>query len=453
MSAIVASLSSFATSVVDRAIAAGATAAEVYVRQGREAEIAVRNGGIEKLTEGAPKSVGIRLWVDDRSASTFATDFSDASIARLIAETLTLTKLVDPVPEAALIDAAYLASATPDLDLFDAGVAAVQAADKLARVRACEAAALGHDARVTTSGGASYSDLVMAHVLANSHGFARGYEESFVSYDVQVIADDDGGKKRNGMWYTFGRHLDQLRDAEHVGRTAAERAVRQLGAGPVPTAKLPVVFDPRAASALIGAMFGCMKGGAIERRASYLVDRVGTQVASPLVTLVDDPTMPRAPGSRPFDGEGMAARRTTFVDAGTLTGYALNSFSARKLGLQPTGHASRPASGSTGETSSNLFLAAGASDPEAIVRDVAFGFYCESMMGFGFNPVTGDFSRGASGRLIENGVLTRPVSEVTLSCNFLDLFGRIDAVGTDLEHDRSTCSPTIRVSEMTLAGS
>jgi PmbA protein len=293
----------------------------------------------------------------------------------------------------------------------------------------------------------------MANALANSHGFCSGYESSFVSVQVEVIADDDGGKKRNGSWYSFARHREDLRSATEVGRVAAERALRQLGARPIATGKMPVVFDPWMASSLVGTLFGVLRGGAIERRSSYLVDRVGESIGSELLTLIDDPLIPRAPGSKPYDGEGLAARRTVFVDGGVLQGYALNSYSARKLGLQPTGHASRPASGSTGESSSNLFLQAGDRTPESIIGDVEYGFYCESMMGFGFNPATGDFSRGASGRLIENGVLTRAVSEITVSGNCDDIFAGLDAVGNDLVFDRSTTSPTLRIKEMTVAGS
>ncbi len=445
-------LQDLAQSVVERATARGATAAEVYVRQGIETEIAVRNGEIEQLSEGGPKSVGIRLWRDDRSASTYATDFSDDALDRLIGDTLDLAKLTDPVPEAALVDSERLATDIPDLNLFDAGIRDLSAADKLALARDTETAARDADPRITTSGGASYGDLIMGHALANSHGFSAGYQETFLSFSVEVIADDVGGKKRSGRWYSFGRHRDQLESAASVGATAAERAVRQLGAGPVPTRTLPVVFDPYMAASLLGMLFSVIQGGSVERRSSYVADRMGERIGSDLLTLIDDPTLLRAPGSKPYDGEGQPARKTTFIDGGVLKSFALNSYSARKLGLTPTGHSSRPASGSPGETNSNLYLAGGTQSPEALIADIDYGFYCESMMGFGFNPATGDFSRGAGGRLIENGKLTRPVSEVTVSSNFLDLFNALDAVANDRPTNRSTSSPTIRIAQMTLAG-
>ncbi len=448
-------LKTLATSVVERAVAKGATAAEVYVRHGLETDIEVRNGQIDKLVEGGPKSIGIRVWRAERNASTYGTDFSDQVVDRLITDALSLADLMDPVPESALADKSRMALGVefPDLDLFDPTVATVPAAEKLAIAQQVEAAALAHDERITTSGGAGYGDLVMSTALANSNGFCAGYENSFVSFHVEVIADDEGGKKRNGSWYSFSRHREDLGDPVEIGKIAAERALTQLGAGPIPTGKLPVVFDPRMAGALIGTLFGVLRGGAIERRSSYLVDKVGESIGSDLLTLIDDPTIQRGPGSKPYDGEGLAASKTVFVEKGVLKSYALNSYSARKLGLEPTGHASRPTTGSTGETSSNLYLAAGDQTPESIIADVEYGFYCESMMGFGFNPATGDFSRGASGRLIENGKLTRGVSEITVSGNFSDIFANLDAVGNDLVFDRSTTAPTIRIKEMTVAGS
>ena len=441
-----------AADVAERAGKSGADAAEVYVRRGSETGITVRNGEVEKLEEGNPSSIGIRLWIGERVASTYTTDFAESAIDRVIRDTLALTKLTDASPESALAERARLVTEVPPLDIYDPAARELSAERKLEIAKTTEAAALGHDPRITTSGGASYGDLVMEHALANSNGFARGWRESYVSFGAQVVADDEGGKKRNGGWGTLARHVEDLEDPEEVGRIAGRKCVAQIGAGPIPTRKLPVVFHPRAGASLLGLLFSVLKGGAVERRASFLVDALGKPFGSPLLNLVDDPTLPRGPGSRPFDGEGLPARRTEFFSGGVLRSYALNCYYARKLGMEPTGHASRPASGRPGETSSNLFLAAGDRDPADILAEVESGFYCETMMGFGFNPATGDFSRGAGGFLIENGKLGRPVSEVTISANFREIFSRLDAVGNDLVFDRSTVAPTFRISEMTLAG-
>ncbi|MFT4705120.1 MAG: PmbA protein [Bradymonadia bacterium] len=446
-------LTALAADVVERAKAAGATASEVFVRQGSETSIQVRDGAVEELQGGQPKSVGIRLWRGGRVASTYATDMRPATIDTLIADTLQLADLTDEVPEAALVDKHRLASEVPELGLYDAMVGDVPAERKLEIARATEAAALAADERIVRTGGAAYSDHIMTSVLANSHGFRRAVSGTFVSYHVEAIADDADGKKRNGMWYTMGRALNGLLTPEEVGRVAAERATRQIGAGAVPTATLPVVFDPLAAAALLGLLFSVIKGGSVERGSSYLIGKLGESIAASGLTVYDDPLIIGGSGSRPTDGEGLAASRTEFVKDGVLQQWALNSYNARKLGLEPTGHASRPASGAPGESASNLRIATGAHSVDDLIKDISYGFYCESMMGFGFNAATGDFSRGASGRLIENGQLTRPVSEVTLSANFADLWPRLDGVGDSFDASRSVASPALRFSSMTLAGS
>ncbi len=451
--AILAELEGVAADLVQRALDAGATSAEAYVRQGSEASIQIRDGEVEELHEGQPKSVGLRVWRDDRVASTYATDLREPARQMLVMDALELAGLTDPVPESALADAPLLAREYPDLDLFDSAVKERTADEKLALVHEMESAALGADPRIARSAGAQYGDSVMHRALVTSHGFCGGYASSSAHLAIEVVADDEGGKKRNGSWYTFGRHLDQLESAASVGVEAAARTVRQIGAGPVPTKRMPVVFDPRTAAALIGLLFSVVRGGAVERRASYLADKLGERIGSDLLHVHDNPLIARGPGSRPFDGEGLPAAETVFVRDGHLQTFALNAYNARKLGLTPTGHASRPASGSPGEAQSNLILRPGDVSPESLIADIERGFYCESMMGFGFNATTGDFSRGASGRLIENGRLTRPVSEVTVSANFVDLFGALDALANDLDTRRSVQCPTMRIAEMTLAGS
>jgi PmbA protein len=238
-----------------------------------------------------------------------------------------------------------------------------------------------------------------------------------------------------------------------VGREAARRAVAKLGARPVATAEVPVIFDPDAARSILALLSGCVMGSAIWRKSSYLVQREGTRVATPLVTVIDDPLIPRAPGSRPFDGEGLASRRNVVVDRGVLQMFLCDSYSARKLGRESTASASRGSGAGVGPSTSNFILQPGSDSNEAIVRATRRGLYVTEMMGFGFNAVTGDFSRGASGFWIENGEMVYPVSEVTISLNADVLWQSIDAVGSDLDLRTSTAAPTIRVAKMTVAGS
>jgi PmbA protein len=265
------------------------------------------------------------------------------------------------------------------------------------------------------------------------------------------VVEDEGGKKRRGHYWTGHRHLSGLESIEVVGRRAAERTLRQLGPRKVPTARAPVVFEADAARSLVSSFIGCVLGGSVWRRSSYLAEREGSRVASPLVHIIDDPLIPRGPGSRAFDGEGLASRQNVVVEAGVLRTFLLDSYSARKLGRQSTASAGRSGGGISAGTS-NLIMSAGEQSPEEIIRATPRGLYVTEMMGFGFNAVTGDFSRGATGFWIEDGKLAFPVSEITISSNLDQMLQNIDAVGSDLVLKSSLACPTLRVSQMTIAG-
>jgi PmbA protein len=267
------------------------------------------------------------------------------------------------------------------------------------------------------------------------------------------MTDPANPKKRNGYWWTASRFLNMLDAAESVGIEAARRTVATLGSGKVPTCECPIVFDPEVSRSIVGTIFSVANGSSFWRKSSYLVGKEGELIASPLVTIIDDPLIPRAPGSRPFDGEGLAARRNVIVKDGILQTYLCDSYSARKLKRASTGNASRGGSGAVGPSSSNFLLQPTATKAADIVRSTKRGLYVTDMMGFGFNAVTGDFSRGASGFWIEDGELAFPVSEVTISLNVDQLWQSIDAVGDDLDRRTATASPTLRVASMTIAGS
>jgi PmbA protein len=266
------------------------------------------------------------------------------------------------------------------------------------------------------------------------------------------LAADEGGKNRRGYHWTAKRHLAELDPPGDVGREAARRTLRKLGARTVSSCEVPVVFDPDAARSILGLLAGCVVGSSIWRKSSYLVGREGSRVASDLVTVVDDPLIVRAPGSRPFDGEGLASRKNVVVEKGTLLTYLCDSYSARKLGRASTASASRGGGAGVGPGTTNFVLQPGRDSNDAIVRATKRGLYVTEMMGFGFNAVTGDFSRGASGFWIEAGEFAFPVSEVTISLNVDELWQTIDAVGSDLDMRTATASPTIRVAKMTVAG-
>ena len=447
-------LTDLAASVVDRALRGGVDVAEAIARSGSELSTKVRLGEPELVEEASHKSLGMRVIKQGRVALTSTSDLTPRGLERFVRDALDLVDIAQEDPFAGPADPALIAKGPfVDLDLYDPAGGRITAAEALARARAGEEAARGFDARITTSDGATFSRTAGAFGLVLSGGFRGGYAASYASLVVTPVADDEGGKKRRGYHWTARRHLAELDAADEVGREAARRTLRKLGARKVPTCEAPVVFDPDAARSILGMLAGCAMGSSIWRKSSYLVGREGTRVASDLVTIVDDPLRPRAPGSRPFDGEGLACRRNVVVEQGILKTYLCDSYSGRKLGRAPTASAARGGGGSVGCTTSNFVLQASQTPAKQIVASTKRGLYVTDMMGFGFNPVTGDFSRGASGFWIEDGEIAHPVSEVTISLNVDQLWQRVDAVGDDLDLRTSTAAPTFRVSAMTIAGS
>ena len=449
----VAELVGLTERTVEKARAAGADAAEVIARTGSELTAKLRMGDPELVQEATSKALGLRVFVDGRRAVTYTSDTRDRALDALVAESVALAREAEPDELNRLPDEADLATQVPDLELYDERAISVDAAEGLRRARAGEDAARAYDPRVTNSEGATWSRTLGAVALATSGGFSGGYRGSYQALVVEAVCDDEGGKKRNGYWWTGNRCLDRLEDPESVGREAARRTVRTLGSRKIDTGELPIVFDPEAGRAIVGMVFGVTNGSAFYRKSSYLVDREGTPIASDLVTIVDDPLIAGAPGSRPFDGDGLPTRKNVIVDKGVLTTVLCDVYSARKLGRKSTHSAGRGVGGNPSPTTSNLIMQPGSVSPEELLRDTGRGLYVTSMMGFGFNPVTGDFSRGAAGFMIEDGKLTFPVSEITVSANFDDLLQRIDLVADDLVMRTSTVCPTFRVSRMTVAGS
>jgi len=442
-------------SVVERAIGGGADVAEAGVHSGSHLSVKVRMGEPELVEEAGSRALGLRVMVGQRVASTYTSDLSEAGQRTLIEDALELARLSESDEFAGPPDPSELSSRSQwaDLETFDEGVSQISADEALSRALRGERAALDFDPRITNSEGASFTRARGVSALVTSGGFAGSDYGTYASIVVNPVADDEDGKKRSGYHWSASRHYADLEDSEAVGEEAARRTIAQLGAKKLPTQELPVIFDKDTARSILGLFAGCVLGGPIWRKSSYLVDRVGTRVASDLVDIVDDPLLPRAPGSRAFDGEGLLSRRNVVVEAGVLKTYLIDTYSARKLGLTSTGSASRSPSGGIFASTSNLILKANTQSRDELIADTKHGLYVTGMMGFGFNAVTGDFSRGASGFLIQDGELSHPVSEVTISLNLDQLLQRIDAVADDLDQRTAIASPTFRVSSMTLAGS
>ncbi|HEY8073174.1 MAG TPA: metallopeptidase TldD-related protein [Labilithrix sp.] len=440
--------------VLGMATKGGATVAECLLRSGAELSARVRLEKPELVEEAAHRSAGLRVMKGKQVATTSTSDLTEAGIQRFVADALELADLAQEDPFAGPADPALLLDPknAPDLDLFDPKGGDVDAQQAIAQAKIGERAAREYDKRISNSEGATFSRTAGGVALCLSSGFRGAYSGSYASLSVVPLAVDDAGKAQRGYYWTAKRFLDELDDPKSVGEEAARRTLRKLGARSVKTGEYPVVFDPDAARSLLGMLAGCVMGSAIWRKSSYLIGREGTEVASPLVTIVDDPLRKRAPGSRPYDGEGLASRKNVVVQRGVLQTFLCDSYSARKLGRQSTGNAARGGSAGVSCSTTNFILEPGTDSNEAIVKGTKQGLYVTEMMGFGFNAVTGDFSRGASGFWIENGELAFPVSEVTISLNVDELWKRIDAIGSDLDLRTATASPTVRVGKMTVAG-
>lgn len=440
-----------ADDVLSRLLKGGASDAKVVARSGSELSARVRQGEVELVEEAGTQSLAVRAMKGRRVATSSTNDLTAAGVARLVRDALELCDLAQEDPHAGLADPDELARSWAEPQLFDPACGAVDAGEAVERSRRAEAAALAYDPRITNSEGGSFSRTAGGFVMATSGGFRGGYLGSYASVSVSPVAADADGKNRTSGYWSARRFLAELESEEAVGREAARRTVALLGARKVPTQEAPVVFESDAARSLLGAFAGCVTGDAVYRRSTFLLERMGEQVASELVTLVDDPTLKSGPGSRPFDGDGLPSRRNVVVERGVLKTWLLDVYAARKLGLKSTASA---ASGTgTGAGTSNFFLQPGAMSRDALIASTERGLYVTGMMGFGFNAVTGDFSRGAVGWWIEDGRLAFPVSEVTISLNFKDLFASIDAVASDLEFKSGVASPTFRVAKMTVAGS
>ena len=382
-------LPAVAEDMVRRAIAAGARAADAIVVESDGLSVGVRLDEVEKIERARERRAGLRVFVGQSTAIVSTADLTRDGLAALAGEACTLARCTAPDPHAGLPDAADLAPALPELDLLDPAVERVEAEEALAWARAAEGAALGAAPEITNSEGAGFGADAGSVAYASSLGFVGSYAGSHASLWVVPVATRDGGMQRDS-WYTAQRRLAALDAAADVGREAARRTLRRLGARRPPTCECPVVFEPETAVTLLRHLAGAIAGPALYRRMSFLADRLGEAVASDTVTVVDDPLAPGGHASRPFDGEGVAQQRRVIVDRGVLKSYLLDSYSARRLGLRTTGHATRSVGDAPGAGPTNFVMAPGPHTPAEVIGSVPAGLYVTELIGFGVNPVTGD---------------------------------------------------------------
>jgi PmbA protein len=454
---VIQDFESLAADVVAQARKAGASDAEAVFREGDEFSLSVRMGEVETLKESGSRGLGLRVFDGKRAASSSTSDLTPDGIRQLVQSAMALVKVTEEDPFAGLPEPAEFGSLTNDLHLCYDDVYSLGNQERIEWARRAEAAALAADPRITNSDGGSFDVATGRMVLANSRGFMGSYRTSYAGVSAAPLAMDTDGKMQRDGWWSSARSFAHLESPEAVGKEAARRALRKLGARRVPTQRVPIVFAPEVARSLIGSVFEAASGDAIWRSASFLAGKLGEKIAVSNLTIVDDkkmllPTGAGGFGTSPFDGEGLPSQRTVVVEEGVLRNYLLNTYTARKLKMASTHNASRGLAGTPGIGCGNLYLEPGTITAEDIIRDVKAGFYVTSLMGFGTNIVTGDYSRGATGLWIENGKLTHAVEEVTIAGNLAEMLMNVTAIGNDLVFRGSVASPTLRIDGMTVAG-
>ena len=446
-----ADLPEIAERAVKQALAGGASDAECTIGEGSEFSASVRLGQLETLKESGSRGAGLRVLFDKRMGASYTSDLTPEGIRRMVQSAIDLAAVTTEDPDAGLPDASNLGAIDTDLKLYSPEIEGLAGDTKIDYAKRAEAAALAYDPRITNSEGGSFDSNIGGRVFANSRGFLGSYRSTYCSISAVPIAVENGSMERD-YWYSMARSVSGLEEPEYVGRKAAERAVRRLGAVKVETQRVPIVFDPRMARSLIGDIADGVDGRAIYRNASFLAGKLGEKIASSTMTVIDDGTLPGLFGSQPFDDEGVPTRRTVVIENGVLKSYLLNTYAARKLGLATTGSASRGITGNAGIGHGNFFLEKGEKTPEEIIAGVKNGFYVTELIGTGVNIVTGDYSRGAAGLWIRDGELAFAVSEVTIASTLQEMFGNIAEIGSDLEFRGSIAAPTVMIGEMTVAG-
>ncbi|MCG8589925.1 MAG: TldD/PmbA family protein [Proteobacteria bacterium] len=444
-----------AAQAIEAARKAGADQVDVVLAEGDALEARVRDAAVDFVTQSRERVLGLRVLVSgrdgNRTAVTSSSDWTEPTIAKLAGETVALARTTAEDPAAGLPDGGF-ASDWPDLGLSDAGDRGVSVEARIEDAKRAEGAARGLDPRITNSEGSQVSSDFSRITYANSAGFTGSYETASHSLFSEPLATEGESMQRD-YWLTVGHTLADLEDPAAVGRRAAERALRRLGGRPVPTCEVPILFDAMTARSLVGHIAGCVSGYAVYRGSSFLAEKRGEAIANARVTVVDDGRRPGGLGSKPFDGEGLPTRRTPVVTGGVLENWLLDTYSARKLGLASTGNASRGAGSGPSVGPTNLWLEPGDATLDELVADTPRGLLVTELIGMGFNPVTGDYSRGAAGLWIENGRIAHPVEEVTIAGNLADMLQAIDAVGSELTWLGRIAAPPLRVAQMTVAGS
>ena len=418
----------------------GATAAEAGVSVEAGLSVNVRLGEVDTLEHNRDKGLGITVYVGKRKGSASTSDFSTKAIRETVQAACDIARYTEEDEYAGLADAELMATKIPDLDLYHPWNLGAEQAIELAQ--ACEAKGRESDTRISNSEGASVSSHAGLRVYGNSHGFRGHYLSSRHSLSCTLIGQDEAGMQRD-YWYSVSRNPDELESAEAVGHKAAERTVARLGARRLGTRQVPVIFQAEIARGLLSHLLRALSGGSLYRKASFLLDPLGKQIFPANVQIDERPHLPAGLGSAPFDNEGMATRAREIVHQGMLQSYVLDSYAARRLGMQPTGNAGGV---------HNLFISHDEVGFDDLYRHMGTGLIVTEVMGQGINIVTGDYSRGASGFWVENGEIQYPVEEITLASTLQEIFKGVQAIANDVDTRGNICSGSWLIDHMTVAG-
>jgi len=444
-----------ARQALDRAAEHGATAADAVLVHSETHEVCVRGEQTDSVQRARERCLGLRVFVSGegglRQACFSTSDLSEASVLRLAEGAVAAARASAPDAQAGLPGAGY-ARELPDLALCAEADREVSTEQRIEMARQAERAARGADPRIVNSEGSSLFSRFGHFHYANSDGFAGSYPSAFHALDSRPIAAENGAQQTD-FWRSVARRSGELQAPEEVGRRAAQRAVARLGARRIPTCRAPVIFDALCARSLLANLAAALSGEAVCRQSSFLAGKLGERIACQALHITDDGRRTGGLGSRPFDGEGLPTRRTKLVEGGRLRSFLLDSYSARRLGLESTGNALRGASGGPQVAPTNLWIEPGAGDVEDLVRSTERGLLVTGLFGQGFNPVSGDFSRGASGYWIEGGERAHPVEEITVAGNLGEMLCAVDAVGGDLLWLGPVAAPSLRVASLAVAGS
>ena len=432
------------TDIIERTLQlctkAGATGAEVNTGTGQGLSVTVRMGELEKIEHEHDKGMSVTVYAGKRKGSASTTNFDDSALQNTVNAALTIAKNASEDDSAGLIDREFIAQQVPELDLYHPWDISPEAATELAL--SCENEARQQDKRISNSDGTSVSSYTGKHAYGNTHGFIGNWDLSNHTIDCTMIAEQNGHMQRDG-WYSRARDKNDLQDTSSIGRIAAERTVARLDSQKLSTRNVPVIFEAPVASSLFGSFIGAASGGALYRKASFLLDKLGDEVFAKHINIHEQPHIPKGMGSAPFDNDGMATQAKALIKDGVLESYVLSAYSARRLGMPPTGNAGGV---------HNLVVDTSDQDLDSLLKNMGTGLLITDMIGFGVNQVTGDYSRGAAGFWIENGERQYPVEEITVAGNLIDMYRNIIAIANDVDRQRNIQTGSVLIENMAVAG-